>query len=342
VVGPAAGRRGALVKVDLPLAGELAGIGAVARQAEAAGVDGVSYSETTSDPLLALTVATGATERVELLTNIVVAFARSPMTLAVQANAVQQYSQGRLVLGLGSQIKPHIEKRFSMPWSQPAARMREYIAALRAIWQSWATGEKLAFRGDFYTHTLMTPMFTPASTFAAPKIYLAAVGARMTETAGAVADGLLVHPFSTVRYVREVTLPALGQRQRPFDVVSSAFIATGRTEEELADAAGAVRKQIAFYGSTPAYQPVLELHGWGELGAELNRLSKGRDPGKWDQMATLIDDPVLDAFAVIGPPEKVGGLLKDRWGELIDRYELNPVGVAGTDLQLSVAQTLRG
>lgn len=192
------------MRVAVPLAvpqDALKHVAEVAKRAEAAGMDGVSYGEMASDPMLHLTVASGVTSRVQLMTNIIVAFARSPMVLAVQARSLQDYSGGRLILGIGSQIKPHIERRFSMPWSSPAARMAEYIAAMRAIWYSWETGEKLNFRGDYYTHTLMTPMFTPRSDFPAPKIFLAAVGERMTETAGAAADGILIHPFSTARYI---------------------------------------------------------------------------------------------------------------------------------------------
>ncbi len=263
------------MKVVLPLAsrtGALADVADMARQAEESGFDGVSFSEVVSDPILHLTIAAGATERVDLLTNIVVAFARSPMTLAVQGRALQDYSGGRLTLGLGSQIKPHIEKRFSMPWSAPAARMAEFVSAMRAIWDSWATGAKLDFRGDFYTHTLMTPMFTPLSEQPAPEVLLAAVGEKMTETAGRVADGILLHPFTTEQYVREVTLPALargrtasGAPEGDPEIIASGFIVTGNTDEELATSKAAVRRQIAFYGSTPAYRPVLDLHGLGDL-----------------------------------------------------------------------------
>jgi probable F420-dependent oxidoreductase len=330
------------MKIDLPLTvkdGALGDVAAVAAQAEAAGFDGVSYSEMSSDPILHLTVAAGATERVDLITNIVVAFARSPMILAVQGRALQDYSRGRLILGLGSQIKPHIEKRYAMPWSAPAARMHEYIRALRAIWHSWETGEPLAFRGEFYAHTLMTPMFTPPTRFGAPRIYLAAVGPRMTAVAGQVADGILVHPFSTASYLREVTLPALANPD--IDVVSAAFVVTGRDDKELAESAAAVRNQIAFYGSTPAYLPVLEHHGWAELGVELNRLSKTRDPGKWTQMGNLIDDDVLRTFAAVAEPGQVGPQLRERWGSLITRYELNHVGIPDPALQLEIAHSLR-
>jgi probable F420-dependent oxidoreductase len=339
------------VKIDLPLSvtgGALADVAEVARAAEDAGFDGVSYSETTSDPILHLTVAAGATRRVELMTNIVVAFARSPMTLAVQGRALQDYSGGRLVLGLGSQIKPHIERRFSMPWSAPAARMAEYVRAMRAIWHAWETGEPLRFEGEFYTHTLMTPMFSPPSTQPAPKVFLAAVGDRMTQTAGAVADGMLIHPFSTEAYFRDVTLPALTSSRagselagQPLEVVSSAFVVTGRDDAELAASATAVRNQIAFYGSTPAYLPVLEHHGWGALGLELNRLSKTSDPDRWAAMGRLVDDDVLQAFALIAEPDRVGAALRARWGGLVDRYEVNPVGVRDAELQRAVAAGMR-
>ena len=337
------------MKVFLPLhvPGEaLAGVAEAARRAEESGLDGVCCSELSSDPMLQLTVAAGVTSRVALLTNIVVAFARSPMTLAVQGRALQEYSNGRLILGLGSQIKPHIERRFSMPWSAPAARMAEYISALRTIWHSWETGDKLDFRGDFYTHTLMTPMFTPTNTQPAPKVFLAAVGERMTETAGAVADGLLVHPFSTPRYLREVTMPALargrGDREAgAVEVVTSTFVVSGRDEQEFAQSRKQVCAQIAFYGSTPAYRPVLELHGYGELGDELNRLSKTPDRDKWQRMGELINDDLLAEIAVIGDPEKIGPAMMSLYGDLITGYELNTVGLPNPDVALQVARSVQ-
>src|SRR3974390_1624914 len=229
------------------------------------------------------------------------------MSMAVVANDLQSYSRGRFMLGLGSQIKPHIEKRYSMPWSHPAARMREYIGAMRAIWRAWDSGERLRFNGDFYTHTLMTPMFDPGpSPYGAPKVFLAAVGPRMTEVAGEVGDGLLAHGFTTERYMREVTMPAFerglaasGRSRADVEGSYPAMIVTGLDDTEVKRAAAAVKAQLAFYGSTPAYAPVLELHGWGELHTELNRLSKR---GDWATMATLIDDEVVDAFAVVGAP----------------------------------------
>jgi probable F420-dependent oxidoreductase len=237
------------------------------------------------------------------------------------------YSGGRFLLGLGSQIKPHIEKRYSMPWSHPAPRMREFISAMRAIWDCWQNGSKLDFRGDFYTHTLMTPFFHPgANEHGAPKVFLAAVGEGMTRVAGEVADGLLVHGFTTERYLREVTVPTIestlatrGLTRADFELSYPAFVVTGDTEEQINAAATGVRKQIAFYASTPAYRPVLELHGWGELQTELNTLSK---QGEWDEMGRRIDDDVLDAFAVQGTPDEIPGLLQKRFGDIIDRIQL--------------------
>jgi probable F420-dependent oxidoreductase len=298
--------------------------------AEAAGYDGAWVAETKVDPLLALAVAAGSTERIELGTGILVAFARNPMAVAVAANDLHLLSGGRLLLGLGSQIKPHITRRFGMPWSSPAARMREFILALRAIWHSWATGERLGFRGEFYTHTLMTPFFDPGpNPHGNPKVFLAGVGELMSEVAGEVADGFLCHGFSTERYVREVTLPALergraraGKTLDGFEISGPAFVAAGTTEREIADAVAAVKQQIAFYGSTPAYRKVLELHGWGELQDELHALSK-RDG--WDQMPALIDDEMLHTFAVVGEPEAVAAELDRRYGDLVQRLTVPKV-----------------
>ena len=308
-----------------------AGIGGIesaaqrAAEAEAAGYAGVFTAETGSDPFLPLLLAAESTERVDLVTAIAVAFARSPMTTAATSNDIHRASGGRFILGLGSQIKPHIERRFSMPWSKPAARMREFISALHAIWGCWNDGTKLDFRGDFYTHTLMTPFFNPGpNPHGRPKVYLAAVGDLMTGVAGEVADGILIHPFTTERYLREVTLPGLekasakaGRDVADLDVVGPVFVVTGNDETEREAADGFVRNQIAFYGSTPAYRPVLELHGWGDLQTELNTLSK---QGEWVQMAALIDDDMLNAFAVVADsPTDVAPLLLKRYGDVVTR-----------------------
>ncbi len=303
---------------------DLAAIARGARDLEDLGYDGVLSAEITHDPFLPLVVAAEHTERVDIGTSIAVAFARNPMTLANIGYDLQTYSSGRFRMGLGSQIKPHIEKRFSMPWSHPAARMRELILAMRAIWASWNTGERLEFRGEFYRHTLMTPMFDPGpNPFGDPVVTLAGVGGLMTEVAGEVADGLILHAFTTERYVREVTLPALergfaksGRTRADFEISGPLFVVTGANDEEMAASVLATKQQIAFYGSTPAYRSVLELHGWGDLGDELNRLSK---QGEWVQMGKILDDDVLDTFAVVAEPEQVAVRMKDRYGDLVDR-----------------------
>jgi probable F420-dependent oxidoreductase len=312
------------VKIDAGLFGALADVPAKARELEAQGFDGIVTAEMSTDPFFPLLLAAEHTERVELMTSIAVAFARSPMNLAYLANDLQSYSKGRFILGLGSQIAPHVTKRFSMPWSHPAARMRELIQAMRAIWACWHRGEKLDFRGEFYTHTLMTPMFTPAPhPYGAPRVVLAAVGPRMTEVAGEVADGMLVHGFTTERYLREVTLPALergfakgGRARRDFQVCCPAFIVTGRDEAEWQASRTAVTRQIAFYGSTPAYRGVLELHGWGALQSELNALSKR---GEWVAMGERIGDEVLEAFAIVAEPKDVVPALRRRFAGAVDR-----------------------
>jgi len=314
------------VKADTGLpAGPAADTREAAAAAERAGYAGAWTSEIKHDPFLAAGLAAVATDTIELGTAIAVAFARNPMSMAVQANDVQLLSRGRLLLGLGSQIKPHITRRFGMPWSHPAPRMREYILALRAIWACWNDGVKLDFRGDFYAHTLMTPFFNPGpNPHGAPRVLLAGVGEVMTAVAGEVTDGFLCHGFTTERYLREVTLPAL-RRGRPggdltgYEVCGSPFVATGRTEEELAAACRAVREQIAFYGSTPAYRGVLDLHGWGELSGELHRLSV---QGRWQDMGDAIDDTVLHAFAVVAEPGAVGAELRRRYGDIMTRMTL--------------------
>jgi len=299
-------------------------IASAARRIEDAGYDGVWCPETGHDPFIPLAVAAEHTESMMLGTGIAVAFARNPMTMASIANDIQLLSKGRLMLGLGSQIKPHIEKRFSMPWSHPAARMREFILAMRAIWDCWHNGTKLDFKGDFYTHTLMTPFFSAGpSPYGPPKVFLAAVGELMTEVAGEVADGLLVHGFTTERYLKEVTMPALerglakaGKARSDFSVSYPAFVVTGENEGEVEAAAGLVKSQIAFYASTPAYRGVLELHGWGDLQTELNTLSKA---GEWAKMGELIDDEIMSTFAVVCEPGEVAPRLLERFGGVVDR-----------------------
>ncbi len=315
------------MKVDGGIGMDLAKAGAAAKEAEEAGYSGIWTAETSHDPFFPLLLAAEHTEQIEVGTSIAVAFARNPMLLAHIGWDLQAFSKGRFVLGLGSQIKPHITKRFSMPWSHPAARMREMIQAVRAIWDTWLNGSPLAFRGEFYTHTLMTPFFTPQAAdlgdFGPPKIFLAGVGELMTEVAGEVCDGFICHGFTTERYLREVTLPALrrgrakaGLTMEGFEIVGPSFVVTGADEAELTAAATGTRQQIAFYGSTPAYRPVLELHGWGGLQDELNTLSK---QGRWVEMGELVDDELLHTFAVVGEPEQIAGAIHDRYGDVISR-----------------------
>src|SRR3954471_5328766 len=323
------------MKVDGGITFDLANAARAAREAEEAGYDGIWSAETAHEALFPLLLAADATDKLELGTSIVVAFARSPMTLAVQANDLNAYTKGRFILGLGSQIKPHIEKRFSMPWSHPAPRMREYVMAMRAIWASWHEGTKLDFRGDFYTHTLMTPFFDPGKNpYGPPRVALAGVGTLMTEVAGEVCDGFICHGFTTERYLREVTVPALergrakaGKTLDGFEIVGPSFVVTGNDEAEMAAAEQGTRQQIAFYGSTPAYKGVLELHGWNGLHEELNALSK---KGGWVEMGNLVTDEILNTFAVVGEPEHVAPELLRRYGDVVGRisfyapYRSNP------------------
>jgi probable F420-dependent oxidoreductase len=312
------------MRIDGGIGWNLSGAGAAAKVLEEQGYSGIWTAETAHDPFFPLLLASQATERVELGTGIAVAFARTPMTLANIAWDLQAASEGRFILGLGSQIKPHIEKRFSMPWSKPAARMRELILAIRAIWQSWEDGSKLDFRGEFYTHTLMTPFFDPGpNPHGNAKIFLAGVGQLMTEVAGEVCDGFLCHGFTTEQYLREVTLPALergaqkaGRTLADIEISGPAFVVTGTNEEEMAASTAGVKQQIAFYGSTPAYRPVLELHGWGDLQDDLNRMSK---EGKWKEMGELITDDILEAFAVVAEPEGIAPELTKRYGDVVQR-----------------------
>ena len=294
-----------------------------AAMAEAAGYDGLFTGELNGDPFLPLVLAAGATRRLTIGTGIAVAFSRSPMTLAYTAHDLQRASGGRFVLGLGSQVKAHIERRFSMPWGRPAAQMREFVLALRAAWSSWADGQPLDFEGEYYRHTLMPPRFVPAHhDFGPPPVYVAGVGDAMTRIAGEVADGFLCHAFTTERWIREHSLPFLvegrrrsGQSMDGFTMKAAIFLATG-TDEQIEAEVDTIREQLAFYASTPAYRPILELHGWGDMGAELTRLSKA---GRWSEMPHLIIDEVVEAFAIVAPVNQVPEVLHRRLGDVVDR-----------------------
>ena len=334
------------MKVDGGIDWDLAKAGAQAKELEDMGYSGILSAETSHDPFFPLVVAAQHTERVDLMTSIAVAFARTPMTLANIGHDLNATSRGRFILGLGSQIKPHIAKRFSMPWSSPAARMREFILAMRAIWSNWHEGTPLEFVGKFYTHSLMTPMFTPTNNeFGAPRVFLAAVGPLMTEVAGEVADGVIIHAFTTEKYLRETTLPALergfakgGKRRDDFEITYPVFVVTGQTEEQMKVSRELVCKQIAFYGSTPAYKPVLDSIDAGELQGELNTLSK---QGRWDDMGTLIDDSLLNQFAVVAEPSALAGQISQRYGSLVDRTAAAYSNIAKED-RLSIVKELTG
>jgi probable F420-dependent oxidoreductase len=296
---------------------------AAAVRAEDEGYDGFGAPETRHDVFSTLALAARATSRITLQSAIAVAFARTPMTLAVQANDIQLISSGRFQLGLGSQVKPHIERRFAMPWSRPAARMEEFIAAVRAIWHAWATGDRLLFKGEFYQHTLMTDFFNPGpNPHGNPPILLAAVGDLMTAVAARAADGLMIHPLTTPSYLRERTIPAVRAERGKLDdftLILPALVVLGASAAERAVAEQAIRGQIAFYGSTPAYRAVLDMHGWGDLADRLHSMSRRQ---AWAEMAAEIPDDVLDAFSVSGDAAAVAAGLRSRYGDVIDRLSL--------------------
>jgi len=317
------------MKVDAALTiTNLDAVAAAAPEIEASGYDGIFSFEGQHDPFFPLLLAAEHTEHVQLTTAVAIAFARNPMTLAQTAYDLQLASHGRFRLGLGTQIKPHIEKRFSMPWSQPVERMRELVLAIRAIWACWHEGTPLDFRGEFYRHTLMTPFFNPGpSPYGLPGIFLAGVGPRMTEMAGEVADGFIVHPFGTERSLRELTIPAVergaaraGRSLADVEVAFPLMAVVADTDEELARGRDAMRPRLAFYGSTPAYRVILDVHGWGGLQPELNRLSK---TGDWAAMSALITDEMVDAFSVQGTPDTVGAIVRERYGDLVQRISFD-------------------
>lgn len=318
------------MKIDAPLGTGYAldTVKDTAIAAEQAGYAGVWTIEAQHDPFLPLMLAAEHTREIELGTGIAVAFARTPMSLAYVADDLQRYSGGRFILGLGSQIKPHIERRFSMPWSRPAARMREMITAIRAIWHAWETSEPLRFEGEFYSHTLMTPFFSPGpNPHGNPRVFLAAVGEVMTKVAGEVADGLLVHGFTTPRYLREFTIPRLeeglaaaGRSRADVEVSYPGFVVTGTTEQRMEAAKAGVREHLAFYGSTPAYKPVLELHGWGDVADGLLQLSRANQPEAWRRMGELITDEILETFAIVAEPYKIAAEVRARFGGVVDRF----------------------
>ena len=328
--------------VDISFHGEQDRIAAFAQAAEEHGVRGFFVPEARHDPFISLALAAAGTTGIQLGTGVAIAFARTPMTMAYSAYHLHRISGGRTVLGLGPQIKPHIAYRYGMPWSRPAERMREYVAAMRAIWHSWQTGERLDFRGDFYTHTLMPPLFSPGPLgFADPPIWLAAVGPRMIDVAGAVADGLLSHPLISQSYLRDVLVPqvnrsraAAGRQDEPFTMASMVMVATGRTDEELREAVAGTRRQIGFYASTPAYEPVLAHHGWSAAHDEARSLTKD---GRWADLAALVDEEMLNTFAVVGGIDTARASLRERFAGLTERVTLSMPYRADEELILALS-----
>ncbi len=297
------------------------------RELEEIGYDGAFSFEAKHDPFLPLVLASENTTSLQLGTAIAIAFARTPMTLANAAYGLQSISGGRFIMGLGSQVRPHIQNRFSMTWSKPAKRMREIVMAMKAIFARWEGQAELDFDGEFYRHNLMIPAFDPGpNPFGPPPIYTAGVGPLMTEVAGEVADGFFGHPFNSRASLLANVMPAIerglaksGRKRSDLDMIFATLIVTADTEEDFARVKLAARKQLAFYGSTPAYRLTLDQHGWGELHLELNRMSK---QNRWDEMTDLIDDEVLETIAVVGERQEIAGKLRARLDGIADGVSL--------------------
>jgi probable F420-dependent oxidoreductase len=297
----------------------LAAVPEVARRAEALGVAGLWSADVSHDPFLPLAIAAQHSERLELGTAIAVAFARSPVATAMTAWDLARLSRGRFILGLGTQVRAHVERRFGMTWSgRPVAQLREYVAIVRAAWDAWQSGTRPTIRGEFYRFTLMTPAFSPGPIdHPAVPIYLAGVGAGMVRLAGEVADGLIVHPLHSRSYLADVVRPAVAAGSaaagRPSDAVTfAASVILATTEAEIAEA----RRTIGFYASTPTYRPVLDHHGWGDVA---DALAGHARHGRWDEMATLVGDDMLEAFAVVTAPSDAMAALERHADGLIDR-----------------------
>ena len=312
---------GSLTEVDL------ARVPAEAKALEQTGFDGAFSGELARDPFLPLAIAAEHTHRLDLGTSVAIAIPRNPMHVAQTAHDLQAASRGRFILGLGSQVRGHIERRFGLEWSRPTARMREFVLALQAIWRCWNDRTPLGFTGEFYRHTLMTPMFDPGpNPHGRPRIFLAAIGPRMAEVAGEVADGVLLHSFASEHYIRSTMLPALqrgldasGRGRDEIEVSCPALVVTGATEQTMAEAIEHTRDHIALYGSTPGYRRVLDAHGWGDLQGELNTLLKQDRHG---DMRSLISDDIVEAFVVQGTPGEIPAKITARFGDIADRISL--------------------
>ncbi len=324
---------------------DLRKVKAAVRSIEADGYDIVTTMENKHDPFLPLAVAAVETERVELATSIAISFSRSPMAVANASWDINEASRGRFVLGLGTQVKAHNERRFSVPWTPPAPRMREYIQALKAIWRSWRYGEKLAYEGEHYKFTLMPPYFVPESLgLRTPPVTLAAVGPAMLRVAGEVADGVRLHPFCTPAYMQNTIMPELargmarsGRDRKSFEITGGGFIATGPDDATVAERREWVRYRVGFYGSTPAYYPVLEAHDLQDLGLKLNRMTKD---GAWDELANVISDDVLELFVVAGRHDQIQSRLEARLAGLSDSIYASANSAMPADLPPSLIQDL--
>lgn len=312
------------MQIDTSLMFDPVKVGHMAEQLEQAGFDGAYSFEGQNDPFISLTAAALKTKKMQLMTSIAVAFARNPMSLAYLGNDLQLLSEGRFTMGLGTQVKAHVERRYSMPWGKPVARMREIVMAVKEIWRCWQTGDRLNFDGEYYQHTLMNSTFSPApNPFGAPKIFMAGVGSKMTEAAGEVADGFFVHPFHSAKSFDQLSMPSVqagldkaGKLRQDFVISAQVVTATGTFDQQLEAAIFSARNQIAFYGSTPAYKPVLEVHGWEGLQQVWSDMAR---EGKWIEMAGLVSDQMLETFALVGTPEQVAKKMKARCDSKIDR-----------------------
>lgn len=306
---------------------DLNAVGEAAKAVEDQGFSGVSTQENRQDAFLPLAVAATQTSKLELRTSIAIAFARSPMVAANMSWDIQRASRGRFTLGIGSQVKGHNVRRFSVPWSAPAPRMREYVQSLRAIWDCWANGTPLDYQGEHYQFSLMTPNFTPEPCeFGVPKVQIAAVGPAMMKVAAEECDGVMLHVFCTGKYLQEVIMPRLNQglekaerRREDFEISGGGFVATGADDEAVNTMFEWVRKRIGFYGSTPSYWPVFEQHGWEELGLKLNDMSK---KGQWDEMTQAISGDVVHEFCVTGRFDEIKDRIRQRFAGSVDVISL--------------------
>lgn len=303
---------------DLNSAGELA------RKVEDYGFDGLWTAETAHNPFLPLTHAALTTKRIDLGTAIAVAFPRSPMVTAQIAWDLAGQSQGRFILGLGTQVKAHITRRFSSEWSAPAPRLREYILAMRAIWDTFQKGAPLRYEGDNYRFTLMSPFFNPGP-IKNPDIpiYIAGVNDGLARLGGELCQGFHVHSFHTVKYLKELIIPNIevgaqkaGRSRADVQLTCAIFVVSGRNEEEMQQNAVATKSQIAFYASTPSYEAVMEMHGWSDIANRLNQMSR---EGRWMEMWQEVTDEMLHEFAVVAPPDELAEKVKARYDGLLDR-----------------------